>query len=395
MVHLRCRECGAPITAENYFCGNCGAPTSEGLHILAQRDKSRRILRQLDLAYQAGKISQAKYEAEKRTYLVQVTGLEVPVYKTSAEPSSAPMGTNASDKGIPLPKDTVRSVVYANPPPLPWRGIVWYVLAAAFLFFASVFLVFYRIGGTYEWVWLHQWYLLAFSFTGPVIYLTWMYRNDKFEREPLYLLALIVGWGAFAGLLSFFGNSYFSSIGLGFSWLSAPLVEESMKGIGVYVMSKNLEFNDSLDGIVYGFAAGAGFAWVENFFYIVYVYKGDLLSSLLRVFVFGYGHGLYTALTGRLLGEAKVRRGYTQTSDLLRGLIPAMLAHGFYNSYLIEVFGFPQFESFLVWLLLTHGLVTVVVYAYIRRAWVQERSWFYDRGLAPTGRRASSGQSSP
>jgi len=163
-----------------------------------------------------------------------------------------------------------------------------------------------------------------------------------------------------------------------------------MKVLGVYAMSKNLEYNDSLDGIVYGFAAGMGFAWIENFFYIVYVYKGDLLSSLLRVFVFGYGHGLYTALAGRVLGDMKVKRGYTRPSDLPRALVPGMLAHGVYNSYLIGFFGLPPVQSFLIWLLLTHGLLTAVVYFYVRKAWAQERRWFYEIGLAPTGRVAIS-----
>ena len=356
---------------------------------MAQRDKVRRILRQLDLACQAGKLSQAKYEAEKKTCLVQLAGWQLPGYEPSTEHANFTMQMPVSQR-TSLPEEKVRSVVYADPPLLPWRGIVGYVLGAVLLFLASVFLVFYRIGGSYEWVWLHQWYLLAFSFAGPVIYLIWMYRNDRFEREPVYLLAVIVGWGAFASFLSFIGNGFFATIGLGFSWLSAPIVEESMKAIGVYAMSKNLEFNDSLDGLVYGFAAGMGFAWVENFFYIVYVYKGDLLSSLLRVFVFGYGHGLYTGLVGKVLGEMKARRGYTQLSDLVRALIPSMLAHGFYNSYLIGFFDFPPVQSFLVWLLLTHGLLTAVVYFYVRKAWAQERRWFYHLGLAPTGKDAVS-----
>jgi len=275
--------------------------------------------------------------------------------------------------------------MYANPPRVPWYKIVWYLAASIVLVFLSIFLVWNFIGEGFETVWLDKWYLFAFSLTGPAIYMRWMYRNDKFEREPVYFVALILGWGAFAAFLSFLGNGLFDAVGLGYPWLSAPLVEESTKAVGVYFMAKSPEFNDSMDGMVYGFAAGTGFAWIENFFYIVYVYEGNLIAGLLRVFVFGLGHGLYTAFMGMRLGEAKVKRGHVKRSDIIPALIPAMLAHGWYNSYLIGIFDLPALPSLIIWLLATHGLLTLVLIYYVRRAWRQERLWLYDRGLAPTG----------
>jgi RsiW-degrading membrane proteinase PrsW (M82 family) len=229
---------------------------------------------------------------------------------------------------------------------------------------------------------MHKWYLFAFSFTGPALYLTWMYRNDKFEHEPFYFLILILGWGAFAAFLAFVMNSALDAVGLGITWLTAPIIEEFLKAVGVYWMAKHQEFNDSLDGMVYGFAAGMGFAWIENFFYIVFVYEGDLIAGLLRVFVYSFGHGVYTAFTGRALGLAKVRNGYVRPGYLLPGLALAILGHGLYNSFLIPI---VNLQSLLLWISMTDGVFTLLLYHYIAQAWEQERQWFYDRGSAPTG----------
>ena len=291
-----------------------------------------------------------------------------------------------SPQSIQPSKDYHPEVVYANPPRSPWHGIISYVAIASLLVIASLFLIWNQIGTQY--VWIQKWYLLAFSLMGPAIYLAWIYRKDKYEPEPIYLVILLIGWGTFAGFLSFLGNTYSDELGLGMlasPIIGAPIIEESMKGIGVYLMSKKPEFNDSLDGIVYGFAAGTGFAWVENFLYVVRIYEGDLLLSVLRVFLFSYGHGLYTAFTGRALGEAKVKKGFTQRSDLLRGLIPAMFMHGLYNSFLIGILELGEIESWLIWPLLVFGLFTLILYREIRKAQKQEQLWGYDQGYAPIG----------
>jgi RsiW-degrading membrane proteinase PrsW (M82 family) len=207
-----------------------------------------------------------------------------------------------------------------------------------------------------------------------------MWRADKFEREPLYFVFLILGWGMFAAFLSMIGNSIFDEIGLGAAWLGAPIVEESMKAIGVYLMAKSPEFNDSMDGMVYGFASGMGFAWAENFFYIVLIYKGNLTWALLRVFIFGLGHGIYTAYTGWAIGRAKVKKGYVTLGDMKIGLAMAIIAHGLYNSDLIQV---DNYVSLAIWVLLTLGTFILILYALIRRSWAEEKKWLYDAGFAP------------
>jgi RsiW-degrading membrane proteinase PrsW (M82 family) len=130
-----------------------------------------------------------------------------------------------------------------------------------------------------------------------------------------------------------------------------------------------------------------GFAWAENFFYIIVHYEGNLIWSLLRVFIFSLGHGLYTVYMGWALGRAKVKNGYVTLGDLRLGLVMAIVAHAIYNSDLIQV---DSYSSLGLWVVMTLGVFTLILYALVRNSWAEEKKWHYDDGYAPKGRARAS-----
>jgi RsiW-degrading membrane proteinase PrsW (M82 family) len=359
------QRCGGPLNEGDYFCSNCGLPTLLGLKYQATSEKLNLSLSQLERNFQTGHLSKEKYEAQKAKYGEEYSRLMAEISaKRPAVLQNMSTATPLIVGGQPDNPGVKNSVIYADPPQLHLHDAVGYIIATAVIIGASLYFTWNYIGGGFESVWLDQWYLLAFSLVGPAI----------------YLVTLIFGWGVFAAFLSLIGNGIFDSIGLGAAWLSAPIVEESMKAIGVYLMATSPEFNDSMDGIVYGFASGMGFAWAENFFYIIVNYQGDLMFSLLRVFIFGLGHGIYTAFTGWWLGRAKERKGFVTLGDLKPGLLMAMVAHGIYNSDIIQV---DSLEGLAMWVLLTLGTYTVILYAMYRKSLSDEKKWHYDDGFAP------------
>ncbi len=380
MARNGCPRCQSQIPEGSYFCGNCGAPTRLGLKNLEKSEKLSLTLRQIERASQPGYLSKTKYEQQKAEYSAELAKMQDGI----ASKRPAPIDANAPtpQPSEPTYSDTKNAVIYADPPQLHLHDATGYLVAALVIVGVSLWFTWGLIGEGFESVWIDQWYLLAFSLVGPAIYLFWMWRSDKFEREPIYFVFLILGWGMFAAFLSLIGNSIFDEIGLGAAWLGAPIVEESMKAIGVYLMARNPEFNNSMDGVVYGFASGMGFAWAENFFYIVLVYEGDLTWALLRVFIFSLGHGIYTAYTGWWLGRAKVKKGYVTIGDLRPGLIMAMVAHGLYNS---DIFQVDSYTSLAIWVVLTLGTYSVILYAMMRHSWGEEKKWHYDDGYAPIG----------
>ena len=187
---------------------------------------------------------------------------------------------------------------------------------------------------------------------GPLLFLMWIYLSDKYEREPFELVLLCFGWGAFstffAGLLNSRVVGPVMKTLTGNEALSGAVVEEPLKILGVYIVMSRTKFgkelNTHLDGMIYGFAAGMGFAALENFSYLLIswlkgVKSGDVMTLLdlinfqlaYRVFIYGMNHGIYTAMSGRWMGLGRIRRGYVEARDLIPGLAVAMFLHGLWN----------------------------------------------------------------
>jgi RsiW-degrading membrane proteinase PrsW (M82 family) len=131
--------------------------------------------------------------------------------------------------------------------------------------------------------------------------------------------------------------------------LTAPFVEETMKGLGVvmiYLIARD-EFDDVMDGFVYGAICGLGFAIVEDVVYFAVVFGGGIGGVLqgffLRVVASGlYSHVLYTGIVGMAVGIVVSRRS---TAPLGRRLLQAaglcavaVVAHLLWNSPLFDLF---------------------------------------------------------
>jgi protease PrsW len=226
-----------------------------------------------------------------------------------------------------------------------------------------------------------------------ILYVNLVWWLDRYEREPVWLLALAFFWGAIpAVLLVFvpevvFDNLLDSFLGAGglknaLSFgVSPPLFEESAKGIflvGLMLIFWN-EFDDPLDGIVYGSMVGFGFAMTENLFYFIGASQsggvgGEIFNIVMRAFLFGLNHAFFTAWTGLALGWARTHAGVLNRVVVpVLGWLTAMFFHGVHN--LGATFAEATVcLSFLVAILSDWGgilLMTVIAFWLIGR----ERQW--------------------
>ena len=186
-----------------------------------------------------------------------------------------------------------------------------------------------------------------------VSYVALLWWLDRYEKEPLWLLALAFLWGAFpAAIASVLVELAFdipiAALGgeslvanLASASISAPLVEESTKGIALIALVLVFlhEFDDVLDGIVYGAMIGFGFAFTENLFaYFLPIFREEGVSSglvniLLRTLVFGFNHAFWTGIIGAAVGYARLSRDWSR-----RILVPfagwsmAVLLHAIHNA---------------------------------------------------------------
>ncbi|MCX8200288.1 MAG: PrsW family glutamic-type intramembrane protease [Candidatus Micrarchaeota archaeon] len=181
------------------------------------------------------------------------------------------------------------------------------------------------------------------AFITPFLWAVLMWLADYKEREPLRIVVSLFLWGGLAGLMSIGLNSILGAvlvaIGIGFlsAMLIAPLVEEFFKGMGIAVFSLHHELNNMVDGLVYGFIIGMGFAFVENWLYLMNNPMGAntgawLTVFILRSFVFSATHGVFTSLTGAIIGYLKEKEFAFPTLSLLVAPLPAMFLHAAHNS---------------------------------------------------------------
>ena len=181
-------------------------------------------------------------------------------------------------------------------------------------------------------------FVAALPFTGFALFV--LRRIDRNEKEPwrLVLVALVWGGVVATNLAILFEAGYSQLVvaqllpgpgqGLAESF-SAAVFEEVPKGLAVvflFLLSRH-EFDDVVDGIVYGAAVGLGFNFVES---LGYMAGHGLLGQLIVRQVYGLftGHATYTALIGAGLGVARQLHGrLPRAAAILSGFLAAIGAH--------------------------------------------------------------------
>jgi RsiW-degrading membrane proteinase PrsW (M82 family) len=155
---------------------------------------------------------------------------------------------------------------------------------------------------------------------------TWAYHLLQAEGLASFEEPLSQG---LLGILALFGLS-----GLAASLLIriavAPVIEEVGKSLALVIFTFSPAFTYFVDGAIYGFAAGTGFAVVENLFYVATA-NDQVGMAVNRVFSTALMHGSASALVGVALGRLRFGRGRTRFFSLLLGWLAAMALHIAFN----------------------------------------------------------------
>lgn len=180
------------------------------------------------------------------------------------------------------------------------------------------------------------------AFVPAIVYLLPLVWLDRYDPEPLWLLALAFAWGALvAVIVSFIVNTILGSLfGDAFGAIvSAPVFEEGSKGLGLIVLLVFFRryFDDILDGIVFAGVIALGFATVENVLYYgraINAGKEALIALfILRGIASPFAHVTFTAMTGIGCGIARESH-----NPLVRVLFPiigyaaAVFLHALWNA---------------------------------------------------------------
>ena len=182
------------------------------------------------------------------------------------------------------------------------------------------------------------------------IYIMLLLWVDRYEAEPLWMLATSFLWGALVAvfiaiilntingeIVKAATNS--AQIGENFgAVVSAPIVEESAKAFILLVLFlwKKDEFDGIVDGIVYAGMVGLGFAMTENILYYGRAVQGGAgaltFIFILRGMIAPFSHPLFTSMTGIGLGcSRQSNNGFIKVVAPVMGFMLAIFLHATWN----------------------------------------------------------------
>jgi RsiW-degrading membrane proteinase PrsW (M82 family) len=221
------------------------------------------------------------------------------------------------------------------------------------------------------------------SATLPVpLYLVLVLWIDRYEAEPVWMLATAFFWGALVAV--FFAYLINTASGVVVTLLthdmragqafgaviSAPIVEESSKALILFIFFfwKKDEFDGVIDGIVYAAMVGLGFAMTENIQYygraVMQAGGGGLtLVFILRGALAPFSHPMFTSLTGIGLGLARQSRNTAvKFITPIVGLMAAIAMHSIWNGAAV-IFGGMGFILMYVLIMVPAFFIMFVVIA--------------------------------
>jgi len=190
--------------------------------------------------------------------------------------------------------------------------------------------------------------ILVAAFLVPVLYLIYLYETQVYRDAPATVLGFTIGGGLVAGIvvtllvralyhpLSYSANPLAApEVNIGallLLGLLVPIVQEAVKPLPAILLPNRAEYAETVDGLVFGVAAGLGFALAETLInfssaitYLGHVAPGNWIYSLTTIAVLqpvmqGSATGMIVATVWRRqLGRLGGRE--------IGGVVMAVVAH--------------------------------------------------------------------
>ena len=172
----------------------------------------------------------------------------------------------------------------------------------------------------------------------PVLcFLAAMRYFDSYKLVHLRPTLLMIGAGALGAVASYFAaGALMGAFDLEFKAYSryvAPPVEELLKGAVIVWLVARHRVAFLVDAAICGFAVGAGFAMLENLFYLRLLPEAPLGVWIVRGFGTAIMHGGTTAMFGVIGLMLSERAGRPGPLAFAPGLLLAAAVHSAYNHF--------------------------------------------------------------
>jgi RsiW-degrading membrane proteinase PrsW (M82 family) len=217
---------------------------------------------------------------------------------------------------------------------------------------------------------------LILAFTTPFVFLAIIYKLDFYQTGQFRSVLLSLAWGLVAYLLAVVTNRSLVDAGIadwdGIVRYGAPVLEEILKGLFLLYLVRRPQFTYSVDGAIYGFAAGIGFAVIENYEYVTGDPTIALAISFQRVFSTNLIHASSSAMIGIALGMFRLEVSRSRWLMLTTGVLLAIGQHMIFNNMITN-------GTFLIVAIGAGLLGAIFIYVAMRRGRKQAQSWIKEK----------------
>lgn len=171
---------------------------------------------------------------------------------------------------------------------------------------------------------------------------------DSYKLVRFKMVLLVIVAGGLTTVAAYFINGYLlARLGVDFRFFSrypAPLIEECLKALIVIYLFRSHRIGFLVDSAIMGFAVGAGFALVENFYYLMTAGDAHMGVWIVRGFGTACMHGGVTAIFA-IVSQTLTERNMNINPVLyLPGLGAAVLLHSAFNHFALP----PMFMTLVV-----------------------------------------------
>ena len=170
-----------------------------------------------------------------------------------------------------------------------------------------------------------------------LIFLIVLVYMDSYKLVRLRTVLWVILLGALLPVAGYWINGFvIEFLGWNFQTYSryaAPVIEEGMKACVMIYLFRTHRIGFLVDSAILGFAVGAGFGVVENFYYLYLASDAQLAVWVVRGFGTAVMHGGTMALFGVMAQTLTERSMKINPLLLLPGFIVAITIHSVFNHF--------------------------------------------------------------
>lgn len=170
-----------------------------------------------------------------------------------------------------------------------------------------------------------------------LIFLLILLYMDSYKLVSLRTVIWVILTGTLLPVAGYWLNGY--AIGLlgwdfpTYSRYVAPVIEEGMKACVMIYLFRSHRIGFLVDAAILGFAVGAGFGVIENFYYLYMASDAHIAVWVVRGFGTAIMHGGTMALFGVMAQTLTERQMKINPLLLLPGFIVAITIHSVFNHF--------------------------------------------------------------